>query len=89
MDSGDETLLPNMRQAIAYQVLAPSPWDDRSAVAILLSPEMQAVRRLLWVLGDDIKAWRKDGYHYTDAYDEWHKIVSELPHVAEWARSDP
>lgn len=79
----------NMRQAIAQHVDAPSPWDDRIAVAILVAPEMRAIRRLLWALDDDIKAWRVDGYHYTDAYDEWHKIVAELPHVAEWARSDP
>lgn len=78
----------NMRRAIAQHVDAPPPWDDRSAVAILVAPEMRAIRRLLWALDDDIEAWKRDGYHYTDVYGEWHKIVVELPHVAEWARSD-
>lgn len=67
----------------------PSLRTEDIALDLLRTPEMQAIRRLLWVLNDDITAWRRDGCHYTDAYDEWHKVESELPHVAEWARSDP
>jgi hypothetical protein len=58
------------------------------ADAILAMPEIQAIRQLLWVLESDIEAQKIDGYHYTDAHDEWLRICSTSTALAEWVRSN-
>ena len=66
-------------------VFFPEPMTE----AILAMPEMQAIRRLLWVLRSDAVCHEDDGHYYTDSHDEWHKLEKALPHVAAWVRSDP
>jgi hypothetical protein len=51
-------------------------------------PEMQAIRQLLWVLESDIEAQKIDGYHYTDAHDEWIRNCSTSTALTEWVRSN-
>ena len=87
-DTSNETL----RDAIARQVVmaseASTTTGNLSAASVLAMPEMQAIRRVLWVLDNDKEHSEKDGVAYTDAYTEWHSILMNMPHVAQWVKSD-
>lgn len=87
---GEESALGDAIARRAWHVV-PMASDNARLIsdAILAMPEMQAIRRLLWVLRSDAVCHEDDGHYYTDSHDEWHKLEKALPHVAAWVRSDP